>query len=211
MFGSMNKLMTELIGTFFYVLVFVLTGNPLAVGVMLMVMVYMGGHISGAHYNPAVTLGFFLRGKVNIVEAGKYWVFQMLGAILAGFTASYLLAKAGTVAPGNAGSAGQWLLVEGLFTFALCLVVFNVADTAATKGNSYYGLAIGLTITAAAFAGGKISGGAFNPAVGLGPNIVALLKGNSGAMTPAIWLYTIGPCVGSALAVVAYKLQANEK
>ena len=202
----MAKLLTEFIGAAFLVLVILLTGDPLAIGTVLMVMVYMGGHISGAHYNPAVTLGFAIRGRLSWPEAAKYWVAQLAGAIFAALTAWCLLEKTGTVAPPAGAGAHQTYLVEILFTFALCLVVFNVADTEATKGNSFYGLAIGFTITAAAFSGGGISGGAFNPAVGLGPNIVALM--NSTEVPGSVWLlYILGPSIGAILATVVYKLQ----
>ena len=130
----MKKYLTEFIGTFFLVLTISLTvisGSamaPLAIGCSLMIMVYMGGHISGGHYNPAVTLGFLLRGRMNFVETVKYWVSQLAGAMFAAGTAWCLLRVPVTVAPNVGSEAHQWMLVEILFTFALCLVVFNVAD-----------------------------------------------------------------------------------
>ena len=102
------------------------------------------------------------------------------------------------------------LLVEIIFTFALCMVIFNVADNRATKGNSFYGLAIGFTITAAAFAGGGISGGAYNPAVGLGPNIVHAANGDASALAGSWYVYIIGPCAGAFLATFAYGVQQRD-
>jgi aquaporin Z len=94
-----------------------------------------------------------------------------------------------------------------LFTFALALVVLNVATSRHTKGNSYYGLAIGFTVMAGAFAGGGISGGAFNPAVGTGPTIVRALMGDG--TWSALWLYLVGPFAGGALAAMVFKIQED--
>ena len=173
----MNKYLTEAIGTFFLVLVISLVGNklaPIAIGSVLMVMVYMGGHISGAHYNPAVTIAVWLRGKCSTADVVPYIIAQLFGACLAAVVFFALRGKGAefVIDPGTSVSLWQALLAEFLFTFALCLVVLNVATSKATEGNSYYGLAIGFTVLASAYAVGHISGGAFNPAVGVGPNLV---------------------------------------
>ncbi|HTU24465.1 MAG TPA: aquaporin [Pirellulales bacterium] len=226
----MNKYMTEFIGTFFLVLTVCLTvlGKvplaPLAIGASLMVMVYMGGHISGAHYNPAVSLAVLLRGKLMPGDFLAYLVAQFLGGIAAAYVASYILA--GYAVDGEAvkttfalapagwaeGKAGVTtsaaLLVEGLYTFALALVVLNAATAAKTDGNSFYGLAIGFTVVVGAFAGGAISGGAFNPAVGVGPSVVHALV--TKAPIGNLWIYLVGPFVGGALAAIVFKLQGNE-
>lgn len=208
----MSKYLTELIGTFFLVLTVGLTVTggsslaPIAIGTALMVMVYMGGHISGAHYNPAVSLAVLMRGKIETAEAVKYMVFQVVGAILAAFITMWLADEALVVAPGIGVSSSQALVVEILFTFALCLVVLQTATNDATAGNSYYGLAIGFTIFMGAAAGGPISGGAFNPAVGLGPAIVDALTG--GSSLGNVWLYLVGPFIGGALAAVVYRQQS---
>jgi aquaporin Z len=99
------------------------------------------------------------------------------------------------------------LLVEVLYTFALALVVLHVATAPATAGNSYFGLAIGFTIVVGAFAGGPISGGAFNPAVGTGPILVHALAG--GGTMANLWYYLVGPLAGGALAAVVFKLQGG--
>jgi aquaporin Z len=207
----MNRYVTEFVGTFFLVLTIGLTvlgGTPmapLAIGASLMVMVYMGGHISGAHYNPAVSLGLILRGSFAAKEYVPYVAAQLLGAIAASLAVYAVTGQTFAPAPSPTASMASALLVEILYTAALTLVVMNVATAPATAGNSFYGLAIGFTVGAAAFAGGPISGGAFNPAVGLGPAIVhALISHGSIAH---VWLYVVGPCIGAAIAAVIFKAQ----
>ncbi len=205
----MNKLITELIGTFFLVLTIglvVATGSPLAplaIGSVLMVMVYMGGHISGAHYNPAVTLGVWMRGSIETGDVAKYMGVQLLGALLGAAISSYLTGETLTVA--HSGNMIPALVAEFLFTFALVLVVLNVATSDATSGNSYFGLAIGFTVMVGAFAVGGISGGAFNPAVGIGAIIVDIAMGN-GSFGDG-WIYLVGPFGGGAAAAMVYKIQ----
>ncbi|MEO8032166.1 MAG: aquaporin [Gemmatimonadota bacterium] len=207
----MKKLLTEFIGTFFLVFTVcmcVLGGvpqAPLAIGCSLMIMVYMGGHISGGHFNPAVSLAVTLRGKLGWNEFGGYVIAQVVGAIVAALTAYLILGKSFALAPGDGISATGALLTELLFTFALALVVLNVATSKATSGNSYYGLAIGFTVVVGAIAGGGVSGGAFNPAVGLGPTIVHAMVG--GGSFGNLWLYIVGPLLGGALAAVVFKIQ----
>jgi aquaporin Z len=208
----MARIVTEVIGTFFLVLTIGLTVMtqtpfaPLAIGCSLMVMVYMGGHISGAHYNPAVTLAIVMRGAMPARDALPYWAAQITGAILAALAARVILGSTFAPAPAEGASVIAILLVEFLYTFALALVVLQVATTQATAGNSYYGLAIGFTIVVAAFAGGPISGGAFNPAVGIGPVLVNALLG--GGTVANLWYYIVGPVAGGALAAVVYNRQA---
>jgi aquaporin Z len=208
----MQNYLTEFLGTFFLVLTVgltVLSGSPfapLAIGSSLMVMVYMGGHISGGHYNPAVSLAVFLRGKMaSGGELAGYMVSQLLGAIAASLIVYLLTGKTFAPAPGPEVTAAAALLVELLYTFALALVVLNSAASAKTHGNSFYGLAIGFTIVVAAFAGGGISGGAFNPAVGTGPILVNALIG--GGPLGHLWLYLVGPFIGGAAAAFVFGLQ----
>lgn len=209
-----RKLVTEAIGTFFLVLTIGLTVTaglplaPVAIGSVLMVMVYMGGAISGAHYNPAVTLAILIRGKVTAAEAVAYMVAQVIGAALAALAVYWLAGQTFMPAPAPTADAAQILGVETLFTFALALVVLNVATARETEGNSYFGLAIGFTVLAGAFAGGPISGGAFNPAVGLGPALVAAIVG--GQPVGQVVYYIVGPLVGAALAAAVFMLQHPE-
>ena len=207
----MKNYVTEFIGTFFLVLTIGLTvigGTPmapLAIGASLMTMVYMGGHISGAHYNPAVSLALTLRGKLKASQLVPYVVFQLLGALAAAWAVSAITGRTFAPEPAVTATPLQALGVEVLYTFALALVVFNTATHAATKGNSFYGLAIGFTIVVGAFAGGPISGGAFNPAVGIGPTVLHALMGSG--TWQYLWLYIVGPIVGGALAAGVFALQ----
>ena len=201
----MKKYLVEFIGTFFLVLTVGMcvidpgAGNlaPLAIGAALMVMVYAGGHVSGGHYNPAVTLAVWLRGKCPQDDVLPYIAAQLAGGIAAAMT---VLALKGdpTVMPADI-KLFPALIAELLGTFALCYVVLNVATAKGTAGNSNYGLAIGFTVTVMAFALGGISGGAFNPAVATGITVMHLEKAAN------IWIYLIGNFGGGALAAMAFK------
>jgi aquaporin Z len=209
--AAMKRYVTELIGTFFLVFTIGLTTTAqaplaaLAVGGMLMVMVYMGGPISGGHYNPAVSLAVMLRGKLSAVDFVPYVVAQVGGAIGAAYLTFIITGK--TFAPAPAANVLPFvaILVEGIFTFALALVVLNVATSKATEGNSYYGLAIGFTVMVATLAGGNISGGAFNPAVGVGPISTQFWLGQ-GALDH-VGYYIVGPFLGAGLAAVVFAIQ----
>jgi len=207
----MNKYVTEFVGTFFLVLTIglcVLGGTPmapLAIGASLMVMVYMGGHVSGGHYNPAVSLAVLLRGKLQPRDVAPYMVAQVVGAIAAAVVVYVVLGRTFAPAPGNGASAIGALLVEVLYTTALCLVVLHSATAPQTTGNSFYGLAIGFTVVVGAFAGGPISGGAFNPAVGVGPIVISTLLG--GGSIANLWLYLVGPFIGGVVAALLYRVQ----
>lgn len=207
----MKNLLTEFIGTFFLVLTVGLTVlaqspfAPLAIGASLMIMVYMGGHISGGHYNPAVSLSAMMRGALPAGQYVPYVVAQLAGALAAALIAYVITGRTFAPAPAADATTLGALLVEILFTFALCLVVLNTAVSKRTQGNSYYGLAIGFTIVVAAFAGGGISGGAFNPAVGIGPILANAALGDGGL--GALWLYIVGPLAGGALAAVVFGVQ----
>jgi aquaporin Z len=200
----MKKYVVEFIGTFFLVFVVVMTGNPLAIGAVLMVMVYAGGHISGAHYNPAVTLAVSIRKKISPAEAAAYMIVQIVGGFVAAFIAFYFLHpdfKAPSPMPNI--NLLKPAFIEMLFTFALAYVVLNVATHSKTAGNSFYGLAIGFTITAAAFTGGGISGGAFNPAVGIGPILVDTFWNHGNSLAHA-WLYVLCPFLGATVAGILF-------
>jgi len=173
----MNKYLTEFIGTFFLVLVIGLTGNPIAIGGILVVMVYMGGHISGAHYNPAVTLAVYMRKKLDAKDAMMYMIFQITGAILAAVI--YHLVKGHAFAPTPAEGFHynlKPLMIEMLFTFALTMVILN---------------------------------GAYNPAVAIGPILIDTIMGGSSLNT--IWIYLVGPFVGSAIASIVYTYMNPEE
>ncbi len=207
----MHRYLTELIGTFFLVLTIGLTTvqgaamAPLAIGSVLMVMVYMGGHISGAHYNPAVTLGVFLAGKTGGREMAAYWIAQILGGFLAALAVRGMVAETFAPAPGPEVGTGGILVAEVLFSFALVLVVLATAVSPATEGNSYFGLAIGFTVMVGAWAVGPISGAAFNPAVGVGPTLLHATAGDGSWSW--LWIYVAAPLAGGALAATVFRYQ----
>jgi aquaporin Z len=207
-----RKLVVEFIGTFFLVFTVCTATSPktgadgvapLAIGAVLMVMVFAGGHISGAHYNPAVSIAVLLRGKMEPGEWGPYVTTQVIAGIFAALIARIV------VGHGSAGATpgvGRMLIAEFLFTFALAYVVLNVATAKGTAGNSFYGLAIGFTVGAGAFAVGGISGGAFNPAVAIGASVMGIFKWSH------IWIYLLAPPLGGALAArVFLYVQPAEK
>src|SRR5207244_2976051 len=187
----MHKYLVEFMGTFFLVFTIGMSvikpdaGNfaPLAIGSVLMVMVYAGGHISGAAYNPAVTIALWMRGRVARTDVPGYIAAQVLAAILAAIIALYL--KGNQDVPAKTISVAPSLVAEFLGTFALCWVVSNTATAKATMGNSNYGLAIGFTVMAMAYAVGDVSGGAFNPAVAVGITIMHLIKGAN------VWFHVV--------------------
>ena len=204
----MKKYLVEFIGTFFFVLtigsvVIAGPGNfaPLAIGSALMVMIFAGGHISGGHYNPAVTLAVTLRGASPMKDAPTYMIMQWLGAVVAAVVVRYLkgpdtMAAAAMIHQ----SIGPALLAEFLFTFALCWVVLHTATAKGTSGNSFYGLAIGFTVMIGAYSVGGISGGAFNPAVALGITMLGL------SAWSAIWIFLVANFAAAIVAAVVFKI-----
>ncbi len=210
---NLKKYLVELIGTFFLVLTVACTGllgangviAPLAIGSVLMVMVYAGGHISGGHYNPAVSLAALIRGALDGSQFIPYVISQILGGILA-VMVFFFMAKGSIIVlePSNFGLKGL-LLAEFLFTFALCYVVLQTATTKNTAGNSYYGLAIGFTVLAGAFAvGGSLCAGAFNPAVAVSAGLLGIAPWN-------LIMFTIGAnLLAGICAGIAFKMTYTE-
>lgn len=207
----MKKYLVELFGTFFLVLTIgsvVMAPNdagamaPLAIGAVLMAIVFAGGHVSGAHYNPAVTLAVFLRGKCAASDVPGYIVAQCAGAAAAAMVVVFLKGNP-TVTPMQI-DVTRALVAEFLFTFALCSVVLNVATSKGTSGNSFYGLAIGFTVLAGAYSVGAVSGGAFNPAVALGATLMGLFNAAN------IWVYLVANFAAAGAAAAFFKLVASE-
>ena len=202
----MNKYIAEFIGTFFLVLTIGCTvigaGSgviaPLAIGAALMVMVFAGGHISGGHYNPAVTLGVLIRGKIKASDVVPYIVAQVLAAAVAATLVKFL--RTGIDMIPMVPKVGPALLAEFLFTFALVYVVLNAATAEGTSGNSFYGLAIGMTVMTGAFAVGDISGGAFNPAVAVGISMLGIASWSN------IWIYLAANFGAAVVAAVVFNL-----
>lgn len=200
----MKKYLVEFIGTFFLVFTVgmaVRSGAilaPLAIGASLMVMIFAGGHVSGGHFNPAVTLAVFLRGKCDKSDVLPYWIAQFAAGVVAALIVTFLFAGK-PAAPALHGSIPS-IVVEFLFTFALAWVVLNVATAKGTSGNSFYGLAIGMTVMTGAVAVGGVSGGAFNPAVGLGVFTMGLESAKQ------LGVYLVSDLVGAAVAALTYKV-----
>ena len=203
---NFRKYVVEFIGTFFLVftvgMAVLKPGSagdfaPIAIGSALMVMIYAGGHISGGHYNPAVTLGVLLRGRIILADAIPYWIAQFVGGLVAGILVP-IVKGTPQVTPLDV-QVVPALIAEFLFTFALVWVVLNVATSKETAGNSNYGLAIGFTVLTGAYAVGAVSGGAFNPAVALGITVLKI------SPIPAIWIYLVADFLGGAVAGIAFK------
>ena len=201
----MNKYVTEFIGTFFLVLtigcVVLSRGTgaipPLAIGTMLMVMIYAGGHVSGGHYNPAVTLAVYLRGRCPAADIIPYWIAQITGAALAAIIVLFM--KGNPVVTPMVLDVPRAVVAEFLYTFALCYVVLNIATAKGTSGNSAYGLAIGFTVLTGAYAVGGISGGAFNPAVAVGVTVMGLQS------MANIWIFLVANFAGGVAAATIFK------
>jgi aquaporin Z len=198
-----RKLVVEFVGMFLFVFTVGMATNkagagalaPLAIGSVLMVMVFAGGHVSGGHFNPAVSTAVFLRGRMAANEFAAYVATQFAAAAIAGFVVRYV---GGREAHAAVASSGKMLVAEFLFTFALAWVVLNVATARGTEGNSFYGLAIGFTVVAGAFAVGGTSGGAFNPAIALGAMVTGLFEWSN------IWIYFLADFVGGAVAAYVF-------
>src|SRR5436853_6133299 len=202
----MRKYIAEFIGTFFLVLTVGCTVIPaaagvipaLAIGAVLMVMIFAGGHISGGHFNPAVTLAILIRGRLDLKDVVPYWLAQIAAGVIAALVAMWLVGKGGT--PLEITNVPAVFVAEFLFTFALAYVVLNCATAKGTLDNSFYGLAIGFTVLAGVFAVGAISGGAFNPAVAIGAAAMKLLHFSD------IWIHIVAELAAGLIAGLTFKL-----
>jgi aquaporin Z len=210
------KYAVEAIGTFFLVFTVgaaVGSGSPLAplaIGAVLMVMIYAGGHLSGGHYNPAVTMAVLIRRRIGLRDAVGYWIVQFGAGLLAAVVVRTVVDPTRMAIAAEMTLTGRTLLaafvVELLFTFALCYVVLNVATSKDHPDNSFYGLAIGFTVVAGAFAVGAISGGAFNPAVSLGAAVMGMFA------WPTLWIYLVAQVLaGIAAGVTFLALNPDDK
>ena len=204
----MNKYIIEFLGTLFLVLIIGLSQNPIAIGLGLAVLVYMGAHISGAHYNPAVSLSMLINKQIQLKEFSFYVASQLLGSVVAAYFV-VLLGNDDFNVVSNTNDISSFFLAEILFTFLLVFVILNVALNKNLKGNQFYGLAIGLTVTAGAFSVGDISGAVFNPAVSFGPSFFSFIDpqvvGNDISSSDFFLYYLISGIIGSVIASYLYK------
>ncbi|HEV3034433.1 MAG TPA: aquaporin [Solirubrobacteraceae bacterium] len=200
-----RKLAVEFIGMFLFVFTVGMATEsanrsgailaPIAIGSVLMVLIFAGGHVSGGHYNPAVSTAVFIRGKIKANEYAAYVITQFVAAALAGLLVN---AVGGKETAGATAATGKMLIVEFLFTFALAYVVLNVATAKGTEGNSFYGLAIGFVVIVGAISVGWVSGAAFNPAIALGASVLGAFKWSH------IWIYLLADFAGAAAAAGAF-------
>jgi aquaporin Z len=200
-----RKLAVEFIGMFLFVFTVGMATEsanksgailaPIAIGSVLMVIVFAGGHVSGGHYNPAVSTAVWIRGKIKANEYVAYMITQFVAAVLGGLLVN---AIGGKQTAGVTAATGKMLVVEFLFTFALAYVVLNVATAKGTEGNSFYGLAIGFILVVGVISVGWISGGAFNPAIALGATVLGAFKWSH------IWIYLLADFLGGAAAALAF-------
>jgi aquaporin Z len=198
-----RKLVVEFLGMFIFVFTVGMATSsagagtlaPLAIGSILMVMVFAGGHVSGGHFNPAVSTAVFVRGKMTRYEYVAYMATQFAAAIVAGLVVRYVGGHRTHIATAG---AGKMLISEFIFTFALAWVVLHVATARDTAGNSFYGLAIGFTVVAGAYAVGGVSGGAFNPAIALGAMVTGFIAWGN------VWIYVLAEFLGAAAAAYAF-------
>ncbi len=204
----MKAYIAEAIGTFFLVLVIAFSGgNPVAIALVLASFIYAVGHISGGHFNPAVTLAVFLRGGLTGVSIGKYFLAQTAGAVLAALV--FRGVDGSAFLPYTQNASGSLFLVEFLFTAALCFTVLSVATSTQTKGNQYFGLAIAGVLAAGILSGAAISGAVYNPAVALGTAIADYSK--FGTHLPNVLLYNSAHFIGAFAAVMGFSMVQKEK
>ena len=210
----MKSYLYEFIGTFFLVFTVGMVSidpivpdgfAPIAIGVVLAVMVFATGHLSGGHLNPAVTLGVLIRGKIELNKAAVYWVVQLLAGAAAALMVFLLKPDMPATAQLSSLDVLDAFIAEFIFTFALVFVVLNVATAKGTEGNSYFGWAIGFTVLVGAYAVGGISGGAFNPAVAFGGSLMKMFSWSY------IWLYLVAELVAAAVAAAAFRFTHPEE
>jgi len=202
----MKRYLMEFIGTFFLTVAISLTGNPIAIGLMLMVMIYLGGHVSGGHFNPAVSFAVFLEKKLSAHNLLMYWLAQSFGACLAlcffmALTNNMFIPE---MMPGN--SLVLATSIEALFVMVLCWICLVMVVGQQYKTTALQGIVIGLTLMAIAFIGGL-----FNPAVAVGSLICNFVKNGIIADMAIVTVYIIGPLVGGVAASYLFNCFNSEK
>ncbi len=201
----MKNYLTELFGTFFLVLIIGINGNPLAIGFGLMVLIYLGFHVSGAHYNPIVTLAMLFRKEISLFDSINYIIFQILGATLAGSAVFFLSSVTMEVQPNLSATVYQILGYEVLFTYLYVYAFLTVTSQTKLKNNSFYGLVLGSAFMVGSFSAIQTSGGVFNPATSVGVSLSHLFIGD-GVSKYYLWYYLVGPALGGLIATAHYSL-----
>ncbi|MFH1197403.1 MAG: aquaporin [bacterium] len=204
---SIQKYIAEFIGTFFLVLITGLTGSPIAIGLVFGVLIYWGSNISGGHFNPAISLAVVIKGGIKISDFIYYSVAQILGALFASLVIFSFRDVAYYPAPGLDVHFVKSMLCELMLTFLLCSVYLTVMFNKKFTGNYIYGIAVGFTLITITFTANSISGGVFNPALGLGTEVFDLFISGEGIKYS--WLYIVGPFTGAALAGFVYNFFEN--
>jgi aquaporin Z len=208
---NLRRLSAEFIGTFFLILVITMTTyakvsadlQPIAIGLMLIGLIYANGYISAAMFNPAVTLAFWIRGRIATKDALAYIIVQFIAAVAAaGLTIALTMAKPSVqlvAAPPQYFGLIPAILAETVGTFLMSWVILNVATSKTIEGNSFYGLAIGATVAGLIYTFGNVSGSVFNPAVAIALGVAQIGNWSN------IWIYFVGSFGGAALAALAYR------
>ena len=207
-YSMQAKLTTEFIGTFFLTLTictaaaFGTAGShaPFAIASTLMVMIYAGGHVSGAHYNPAVTVSIYMRGACEKSDVAPYIASQVAAGVAAALVASNVLMPDADVATMTMDTSPA-LAAELMFTFALAYVILNVATSESTEGNGYYGAAIAFVVLAGALTVGSISGASFNPAVTASLVSAGVLEATDS------WVHIVPQLAGGVMAALVFNAQ----
>ena len=199
----MKAYIAEFLGTFFLVLSICLTGHPLIIGGVLIACIYLGGPISGAHYNPVVTFSVYLLKKIHLIKGIGFILLQLLAAISAAALSFWMLPQPVVPAVASDASFGMAFIAEVMFTFLMVWVIFMVAHHPKTMGNQYYGVAIGAAVIIGIYAVGAISGAVFNPAVGTGPLVMDFIL--TGNLPKDLLLYYVGPLTGGVIATLFFQ------
>lgn len=208
----MKKYSIEFLGTFFLLLISALTENPIAIGLGLAALIYIGAHISGAHYNPAVSIAMVIRGEINIIECIKYVFAQVLGAITASFIYFLITNSIFEIQPDSDTTQVQFLIAEFTFTFLLVITILFVATHPKLKENQFYGAVIGLTVIASQYSIGDISSSVLNPAISMGPALFNIFNGEGTNMSLAFSpYYVVITFIAGIVAALIFKFYLKEK
>lgn len=209
-----KKYITEFIGTFFLAITVALSSNPLAVGGILAGLIYMGYPTSGAHYNPATTVAVWIQKLITPAQAGFYILTQVIAVACASlvFHLIYGSTRIFFLSPDIRINIFKPLFIEAMFTFALMMVILYTAVAKKASGNQYYGLAIGLVVMGFGYAGSYISGGVYNPALGVVPILMETVLGVCQCHPINYsWIYLLGPLSGAVAAGLLFRYVYKEE